>query len=197
MPDKTEEIRQNVIERFTKLAESPESEKLFPVGPESAKKLGYDADKVDALPASITESFCGVGNPLSLGQVLPGDTVIDLGCGSGMDSILAAFKTGSTGKVIGVDMTLAMVCKAQQNAELLSVTNVEFRHGRLEDLPVENNSVDVALTNGVFNLCVDKAAVFQEVHRVLRPGGRLLMADILLHENVTPAELDEIGTWSD
>lgn len=197
MPDKAEDIRQNVVARFTKTAESPKDEKRFPVGPESAKKLGYKGEDVDALPVSVTESFCGVGNPLSLGPVNSGQKVVDLGSGAGMDSILAASNIGPTGKVIGVDMAPAMVRKARQNAELLCVNNVEFRQGTLEELPVQDNCIDLAITNGVINLCVDKAAVLQEVHRVLRPGGRLQMADILLHDGITPEELADKGTWSD
>jgi SAM-dependent methyltransferase len=197
MRDDTEYIRQSVVERFTETAHSPADEKTFPVGPEIAKKLGYDAQEVDALPATATESFCGVGNPLSLGRVQPGETVLDLGSGAGMDSILAASHTGPTGRVIGVDMTPAMIHKAQRNAETLRVTNVEFRQGTLEQLPVDDDRVDVAIANGVFNLCPDKPTVLREVHRVLRPGGRLQMADILLHDNITPEEVANKGTWSD
>ena len=197
MPDNAAVVRQTVLERFTETAQSPADEKKFPVGPASAKKLGYPAKVVDALPDSVTESFCGVGNPLSLGRVQPGETVLDLGSGAGMDSILAASQTGPTGKVIGVDMTPAMIHKAQRNAETLHVTNVEFRQGMLEKLPIEDNSVDVAITNGVFNLCPDKPQVLREVYRVLRSGGRLQMADVLLHDNVTPAEVANKGTWSD
>ena len=197
MPDNAEDIRQNVVARFTKTAESPKDETKFPVGPENAKKLEYKGEDIDVLPVSVTESFCGVGNPLSLGQVNSGETVVDLGSGAGMDSILAASNTGPTGKVIGVDMAPAMVRKARRNAELLCVNNVEFRQGTLEELPVQDNSVDLAITNGVFNLCVDKAAVLEEVYRVLCPGGRLQMADILLHDDITPEELAEKGAWSD
>ena len=197
MTNDTDNIRQAVVERFASLAASPEDEDTFPVGPDSAKQLRYDAARIDALPASVIESFCGVGNPLSLGRVTPGDTVIDLGSGAGMDSLIAASLVGPTGKVIGVDMTPAMIHKARQNADVLRISNVEFRLGTLEELPIDDNSIDVAITNGVLNLCPDKPAVLQEVHRVLRPGGRLQMADILLHEEVTPEEVAKRGTWSD
>lgn len=197
MPDNPEDLRRSILERFTETADSPDDEKKFPVGPESAKRLGYNANEIDALPASVTESFCGVGNPLSLDPVQPGETVLDLGSGAGMDSILAAHRAGPTGGVIGVDMTPAMIHKAQRNAGSLGVTNVEFREGKLEELPIEDSSVDVAISNGVFNLCPDKPMVLREVYRVLRPGGWLQMADILLHDNVTPEELASKGTWSD
>ena len=197
MTNETDNIRQAVVERFASLAASPEEEQMFPVGRESAKQLGYDAARIDALPTSATESFCGVGNPLSLGRMTHGDTIIDLGSGAGMDSLIAASLVGPTGKVIGVDMTPAMIHKARQNADVLRISNVEFRLGTLEELPIDDNSIDVAITNGVLNLCPDKPAVLQEVHRVLRPGGRLQMADILLHDEVTPEEVAKRGTWSD
>jgi arsenite methyltransferase len=192
-----EEIRAAVKQRFAGIARSPDQEKKFPVGPNSARALGYDPRAIDALPASITESFCGVGNPLSLGEIRPGQVVLDLGCGAGMDCILAARKVGSAGKVIGVDMTAEMVAKARENGKCQGLANVEFRQGDLENLPLPDASVDLVISNGVFNLCPDKARVLAEAFRVLRPGGRLQMADILLHEEVTPEEVARLGTWSD
>lgn len=192
-----EEIREQVRQRYATIAVSPEKERKFPVGPESAKSLGYGADEIDALPASVTESFSGVGNPLSLGEPHAGETVLDLGCGSGLDSILAARQIGPTGKVIGVDMTPEMVDKARGNASVLGITNADFRHAQIETLPVEDGSVDTAISNGVLNLCPDKPTVLAEVFRVLRPGGRFQMADILLHDDVTPEEVARAGTWSD
>ena len=192
-----ENFRKAVLDRFTGTAKSPEKETVFRVGPESAKALGYDSDDIDRLPVSATESFCGVGNPFSLGPMHAGETVLDLGSGAGMDSILASKQVGSEGKVIGVDMTPAMIGKARQNAEALHINHVEFRQGTLEELPVEENAIDVAITNGVFNLCVDKPAVLREIFRVLRVGGRLQMADVLLHDNVKPEEVASKGAWSD
>jgi arsenite methyltransferase len=192
-----EEIRAAVKQRFAGIARSPDQEKKFPVGPNSARGLGYDPRAIDALPASITESFCGVGNPLSLGEIRPGQVVLDLGCGAGMDCILAARKVGPAGKVIGVDMTAEMVAKARENGKCQGLANVEFRQGDLENLPLPDASVDLVISNGVFNLCPDKARVLAEAFRVLRPGGRLQMADILLHEEVTPEEVARLGTWSD
>jgi SAM-dependent methyltransferase len=186
-----------VRERFSRLALTPNQESVFPVGPESAKALGYDPDEIDALPRSVTESFAGVGNRLSLAEFHPGEIVMDLGCGAGLDSILAARHVGPSSRVIDVDMTPEMVAKARRNIEGLGVTNVEFREGRLENLPVEDAGVDVAISNGVFNLCPDKPRVLSETHRVLRLGGRLQMADIVLHEDVTEDEVAEKGEWSD
>jgi ubiquinone/menaquinone biosynthesis C-methylase UbiE len=167
------------------------------VGPASARRLGYDAAEIDALPASVTESFAGVGNPLALGELRAGDTVLDLGCGAGFDSILAARRVGPGGSVLGVDFAAEMVEKARRNAETVGATNAEFRQGEADALPAGDGSVDVVVSNGVFNLCLDKPKVLAEVFRVLKPGGSVQMADILLHDDVTPEEVARKGTWSD
>lgn len=193
MPTTAEEIRAAVEQRFAQVARQPDLEKKFPVGPASAKKLGYDSQEIDALPTSVTESFCGVGNPLSLGEVRPSQTVLVLGSGAGLDSLLAARRVGPTGKVVGVELCPEMVEKARRNAEVLGLRNAEF----LKKLPLPDESVDVVISNGVFNLCPDKPRVLAEAYRVLRPGGRLQMADILLHDDVTPEEVAQKGEWSD
>lgn len=196
MDQTPEAIRASITERFANLARSPESEEGFPVGPESAKSLGYPATEIDGLPKSVTESFAGVGNPFSVGELQPGETVLDLGCGAGMDSILAARKAGLSGKVIGVDFSPEMIDKATSSAQALGLTNVEFRPGDLEALPLKNATVDVAISNGVFNLCLDKPRVLREVFRVLRAGGRLQMADMILEDHVTPEKVELMGSWS-
>jgi SAM-dependent methyltransferase len=192
-----DDLRVAVKERFAAVAASPDREKKFPVGPASAKKLGYDPQEIDALPITATESFCGVGNPLGLGDVLPGQAVLDLGSGAGMDSLLAARRVGPTGRVVGVDLCREMVEKARSNAEMLGLHNVEFVEAGIEKLPLPDGSVDVMISNGVFNLCPDKPKVLAEAFRVLRPGGRFQMADILLHDDVTPEQLTCLGEWSD
>ena len=197
MTEQKESIRTGVLERFTETAQTPEQVKKFPLGPDSAKSLGYDADEIDGLPSSITESFCGVGNPLGLYELQAGQSVLDLGSGAGLDSILAARRVGLTGKVIGVDMTDAMIEKARGNSDALGLSNVQFILAEIDSLPLEDESVNVAITNGVFNLCPEKPKVLAEVFRVLRPGGRLQMADILLHDDVTPEEVATKGSWSD
>jgi arsenite methyltransferase len=196
MPTTAAEIRAAVDHRFAQVARSPDQEKKFPVGPASAKKLGYDPQEIDALPPSVTESFCGVGNPLDLGEIRAGQTVL-LGSGPGLDSLLAARKVGPTGKVVGVDMCEGMIAKARHNAKLLNLNNVEFVIAGIEKLPLPDDSVDVVISNGVFNLCPDKPGVLAEAYRVLRSGGRLQMADILLEEGVTPEQVAKKGSWSD
>ena len=190
-------IKAEITQRFVKVALAPQEEQKFPVGPSSAKRLGYDAREIDALPRSVTESFAGVGNPLALGELRTGQTVLDLGCGAGLDSVLAARRIGTAGRVVGVDCTAAMVEKARRNAEAVGVTNAEFRQGDADALPVSDESVDVVISNGVFNLCLDKPKVLAEAFRVLRAGGRIQMADILLEEGVTSEEVARKGTWSD
>jgi SAM-dependent methyltransferase len=191
------DLRASVIDRFRSVATAPYQERKFDIGPESAKNLGYDPAEVDALPTSVTESFCGVGNPFSLGEPQPGQTVLDLGCGSGFDTLLAARRVGASGKVIGVDMTPEMIAKARTNAESLGVMNVEFLLGEVEALPLPDSSVDLVISNGVHNLCPDKPRVLREGFRVLMPNGRLQMADILLEPHVPPEEVARKGSWSD
>jgi SAM-dependent methyltransferase len=192
-----EQLKATVQERFAKVARSPHEKHPFTIGPESAKALGYAASEIDALPSQLTESFAGVGNPLALGELRPGDTVLDLGSGAGVDSILAARMVGPAGKVMGVDMTTEMVEKARANSAAAGVANAEFHQAEADRLPGADGSVDVVISNGVFNLCLDKPKVLAEVFRVLKPGGRIQMADILLEDGVTPEEVARKGTWSD
>ncbi len=192
-----EEIRQMTRARFSRIAGDPSSEKRFPVGPESAKRLGYNPAEIDALPRSVTESFAGVGCTIALGPIEEGETVLDLGCGAGLDSLLAARRAGPGGRVIGIDMTPEMVRKAEENRRHLGMENIEFRQGSVEQLSVEDASVDLVLSNGVINLCLDKERVVSEIYRVLRPGGRLYVADITLEDGVDQATVEELGAWSD
>ena len=196
MSENSDDLKAEIRERFARLALTPHDEQPFLVGPESAKRLGYDAAEIDALPSSVTESFAGVGNPLALGELQAGGVILDLGCGAGLDSLLAARRVGPTGKVIGVDFGAEMLAKARRNAEALAVATTEFRQGEADALPADDASVDVVISNGVFNLCLDKPKVLTEVFRVLRPGGRLQMADMLLDEAVTPEEVAQKGAWS-
>jgi protein-L-isoaspartate O-methyltransferase len=136
IPTTAEAIRAAVGQRFARVARSPSQEKKFPVGPESAKKLGYDPKEIDALPPSVADSFCGVGNPLGLGEIRPGQAVLDLGSRAGVDCLLAARRVGPTGKVIGVDLCPEMVEKARRNASLLALHNVVFVQAGIEKLPL-------------------------------------------------------------
>ena len=197
MIENADEIRDKVRRRFVKVALDPKAPQRHPTGPDSAKRLGYDPVEIDALPAAVTESFAGVGNPFALGAPRPGETVLDLGCGAGVDSALAARRVGPTGRVLGVDVTVEMVEKARTNAAAVGVANVAFHHGEADRLPAADGSVDLVISNGVFNLCLDKPKVLAEVYRVLKPGGRLQMADILLGADVPESDVERKGAWSD
>lgn len=186
-----------IRERFAALARNPREEKRFPVGPDSAQRLGYAVHDLKALPPTATESFAGVGNPLSLGALQPGQRVLDLGCGAGLDSLLAARQVTPGGTIIGVDMVEAMLAKSLRNAAATGVTNFVALLGHADALPLDTAAVDVVISNGVFNLCLNKQQVVAEIWRVLRPAGRLYMADILLEEYVTPEQLVGMGSWSD
>jgi len=192
-----EQIKATIKSRFAKIASAPQEELAFVVGASSAKHLGYDPAEIDSLPDSLTESFAGVGNPLALQELQPGQRILDLGSGAGLDSILAARRVAPDGSVVGIDFSAEMVSKARHNARLVAARNVEFQQAEADDLPLSSESVDVVLSNGVFNLCVDKAKVSAELFRVLLPGGRIQMADILLEDSVTTDEIAQKGEWSD
>jgi ubiquinone/menaquinone biosynthesis C-methylase UbiE len=158
--------------------------------------LGYGDGDVDWLPPSTVESFAGTGNPFSMGWLGEGAVVLDIGCGGGFDTLLAARRVGPRGRVIAVDMTEAMLEKTRAGATTLGLKNVEARLGFAEDLPVASESVDVVISNGVINLCPDKIAVMHEVYRVLKPGGRFQIADIVVHKEVPQDAKDDIDLWS-
>jgi arsenite methyltransferase len=161
-----------------------------------ASRLGYEPAEVDALPDRAVESFAGVGNPFSLRRLAPSEKVVDVGSGAGFDSFIAAGQVGPTGQVVGVDMTAEMLTKARQTTAALGVTQVQFREGLAEALPVEDGWADVVISNGVINLCADKQAVFAEILRVLRPGGRLQFADIANGRPVPAEALRDIDLWT-
>ena len=189
-------LRQAIQEEYEDVADAPEQGFHFHTGRPLASMLGYDPADVDPLPDAAIESFAGVGNPFLWGRLQPGETVVEVGSGAGLDALIAAGQVGPTGQVIGVDMTPAMLAKAQANAALVGATNVEFREGLAEALPVPDHSVDVITSNGVINLCPDKLAVFRELYRVLKPGGRLQIADIIVQRSVSQEAKEDIELWT-
>jgi SAM-dependent methyltransferase len=182
--------------RFRRVANDPGHETRR-IGPAVARELGYDPAEIAALPAPVTESFAGVGNPLSLGELRPGETALDLGSGAGLDSILAARRVGPAGRVIGIDFTPEMVEKARRNVRAVGLANVELLAAPVEALPLGDGTADVAICNGLFNLCPEKPRALAEVHRVLRPGGRFLLADVLLEDHVTAETVARKGAWAE
>jgi SAM-dependent methyltransferase len=181
---------------YTDVAACPMKGFHFHTGRLLADRLGYPADRVAALPDSVVESFAGVGNPFTLGEPKPGETVLDLGSGAGFDILQAAQMVGPKGRAIGVDMTPAMLEKAGRNAASLSLDNAEFRKGYLEEMPVDDDSVDLVISNGVLNLCPDKPAVLAEAFRVLKPGGRLQISDIVVSREVPDDAKANVTLWT-
>lgn len=189
-------LRCQISDKYTEVAKTPKKGFHFHTGRPLALMLGYAEDVIDSLPAGTVESFAGTGNPFSKGALRPGETVLDIGCGAGFDSFIAARQVGQTGRVISIDMTTAMLSKAAAGALEARISNIEFREGFAESLPVPNGSIDVVISNGVVNLCPDKVAVMQEVHRVLKPGGRIQIGDIVVHKEVPQDAKDDIDLWS-
>jgi ubiquinone/menaquinone biosynthesis C-methylase UbiE len=179
------------------VASEPDGEFHFHRGPAyAAGFLGYCADELAALPSDCTASFAGVGNPLAIRQIRAGETVVDIGCGAGMDLLLAARRTGPTGHAIGVDMTDAMIGRARKSAAEAGMPQVEIRKGDATSLPVGDHSVDVVISNGVLNLVPEKERGFVEIIRILKPGGRLHLADIALDVELPEDARRNIDLWT-
>ena len=189
-------LREQVREKYREVAVEPHAEYHFHTGRPLARKLGYDTSIVDALPDRAVESFAGVGNPFALRAIRAGERVVDVGSGAGFDSFVAATYVGSDGRVIGIDMTPEMLTKSRATASQLGYAHVEFRDGFAEALPVDDGWADVVISNGVINLCADKRAVFNEIRRVLRPGGTLQFADIANGRPVPPEALRDVDLWT-
>ena len=189
-------LREEVKSKYREVAIDPQGKFHFHTGRYLAKHLGYDDLFVGSLPDVAVESFAGVANPLSLQSLSKGERVLDIGSGAGFDSFVAAYEVGPTGSVVGVDMTEEMLAKSRRTAAQLGHENVEFRDGLAEKLPIEDDWADVVISNGVINLCSDKRAVFSEIYRALRPGGRLQFADIANGNPVPAAAMQNIDLWT-
>ena len=189
-------LREQVRGKYREVATDPGRTFHFHTGRPLAARLGYESDVVDALPDRAVESFAGVGNPFSMRRLGRGERVVDVGSGAGFDSFIAAGQVGSTGHVVGVDMTPEMLAKSRETARQLGFAHVEFEEGLAEQLPVGDGWADAVISNGVINLCADKRAVFEEIRRVLKPGGWLQFADIANGRPVPPEALRDIDLWT-
>ncbi len=189
-------LREEVRKKYRDVAIKPHEKYHFHTGRPLAARLGYDPRVVDTLPDEAVESFAGVANPFSLRDVKAGERVVDLGSGAGFDCFIAGGKVGAKGHVIGIDMTEEMLTKSRLTAQVMGLSNVEFREGLLEELPVEDNWADVVISNGVINLCADKQRAFSEVWRVLKPGGHLQFADIANGRPVPASAAANIDLWT-
>ena len=189
-------LRDEIQKTYTDVSEEQEQEFIFPTGRGWAEALGYPRDELARVPETTAESFAGVANHFSLGSIEAGATVLDLGCGAGTDLLIAAQMAGPSGRAIGIDLTPSMVERARAGATEMGLTNVEVHEGLIERVPLADESVDVVISNGVIDLVPDKDAVLDEIDRVLRPGGRLQVADVVIHEEVSEDARKRIDLWT-
>lgn len=189
-------LRRAVAGTYAEVATNPELGFHFHTGRPLAVRLAYSPAAIDALPPANVDSFAGTGNPFLFGDLRPGEHVVDVGCGAGLDTLIAAKQVGDAGRVVAVDMTAEMRAKTVRGVEAMGLRNVDVREGFAEALPVDDGWADVVISNGVVNLCPDKHAVFREMLRVLKPGGRIQIGDILVHKEVPQSAKDDIALWS-
>ncbi len=190
------EILNSVKERYRAVASDPTGHFCYPVGRESAVGLGYEPEWLNAVPAEVVDRFVGVGNPFSVRRPVKGQSVLDVGCGSGLDAFVAAALVGADGRSVGVDMAPEMLEWPKRAVAAGTLGNIEFREGSVEELPFEDESFDLVISNGVLNLVPDKDAAFQEMHRVLRPGGSFAAADLLVVASIPADVLTDVDAWS-
>jgi len=189
-------ISEGIREKYRRVASDPEGHFRYPTGSAGLERLKYPEEQLRILPEEVRASFCGVGNPFSLGPVQPGETVLDVGCGGGVDTLLAAAAVGPEGSAVGVDAVPEILDRARRNIDATALRNVRFEQASAESLPFSDGSFDVVLSNGVLNLAPDKPAALKEIFRVLKPGGRFLLADQVLADGVAGDGAGGIDTWA-
>ena len=192
--DRGLQLRSAVQRAYSAAAARPEEKQAFPVGRVLAERLGYPSELLDSLPAMAVEAFAGVSNVAVFASLPPGARVLDLGCGAGLDSLIAARRVGPAGRVIGIDFSDSMLTRAGRAAAALGI-NVTFCRGDAEHLPLETGSVDVALVNGIFNLNPARTEIFRELARVVRPGGAVYAAELIARETVTTSGTFTEAEW--
>lgn len=188
-------LKDEILRMYQEVSDNPEGEFHFYHGREAAELFGYESEWLDRAPAGAVASFAGVGNPHQRSNLQPGETVLDLGSGAGLDAIVAASKVGPTGKVIGVDLNPSMCLKAQAHAAAAGST-MECHEGRMEDIPLGDASVDVVISNGVINLSFRKRRVVEEMFRVLKPGGRISITDIVSAKKLSQSIVSDPKLWA-
>ena len=196
IPVDVDVLREEIQKTYTGVATDAQKEFIFPTGRSWAHELAYPEPELSRVPDATVESFAGVANHWTLGRIEPGSIVLDLGCGAGTDLLIAAQMAGPSGRAIGVDMTASMLERARASARQMGIDHVELLESLIEALPLEDASVDVVISNGVIDLVPDKDAVFDEIDRVLRPGGRLQIADVVIHHEVSEDARARIDLWT-
>ncbi len=189
------DVRAAVAAKYSEVATNPAGPFRFPVGRDLALALGYPGELLRTFPPAAAESFTGVACPVLAADLVPGEAVLDLGSGTGLDALIAARLVGAAGRVVGVDLSEAMLTKARANAAAVGTGNVEFRHGYAEALPAEDGAFHAVIVNGLLNLAPEKDAVVREIFRVLRPGGRALVSEIVTDRTPPPVTLKTLDDW--
>lgn len=188
-------IEAGIRQKYAEVAKNPEGQFQYPTGRKGLEALQYDQNLIDRLPEAVASSYCGVGNPFSLGKINAGERILDVGCGAGVDAILAAMMAGPDGSAVGVDMVPEMLARAASNRKMTGVQNVSFQNAAGNNLPFPDDSFDVVISNGVINLIPDKEGALTEIHRVLKPGGRLMVADQVAVGSVQTDIQARLANW--
>jgi arsenite methyltransferase len=193
--DPSAKLREKVCRVYSKAAQKPAEEQTFPLGRDFAESIGYPPDLLASLPTVSVHAFTGVSNVSLFADIPKGARVLDVGCGAGLDSLIASRRVGSTGKVVGVDFSKSMLARARQAAAECGVVNVEFHQADAEDLPITDGSIELALVNGIFNLNPNREAIFRELARVLQPNGKVYAAELILREPLPEKIRKNLGNW--
>ncbi len=188
-------IEESIRQKFIKVASTPEGQFQYPTGRAGLEALAYDKEKIQKLPDEAITSYCGVGNPFTLGPIQKGEAVLDIGCGAGADTLIAAGMVGPEGKVVGIDMIPEMLKCAKENLQRTDFKNITFMEASAEKLPFPNEDFDVVISNGVFNLIPGKVKALSEVYRVLKPGGRMMIADQILTGELPEDTKARVESW--
>ncbi len=190
-----DKINESIREKYVQVAKTPDGQFEYPTGKKGLEALQYDGKLIGNLPDDVVASYCGVGNPFSLGKIEKGEKILDVGCGAGVDTILAAEKAGPEGEATGIDIVPEMIEKAESNRKMVDTDNVKFINTSGEKLPFSDDTFDVVISNGVINLIPDKKTAMTEIIRVLKPGGRLMMADQVATGSVRKDIRERISSW--